>query len=371
MNGLKVFMAPGHYVQGPGALDLVGVKTASLGQRAVVVCDRDIIPLVGERLDRSLHAAGVLTQTYPFSGENTLAMIEQLTARASDHRPDAIVGVGGGRALDAGKGVAHRLHLPFVSVPTIASTDAPAARGIGIYDEEHRPVVVEQMERNPAYVLVDTDIIAKAPPRFLRAGMGDAVAKKFEAEGCWQGGGRTKHMTRPLRSALLIANDCYELLRSHGPAAMRAAEAGRVTDDLEYAVEAALLLSCLAFENGGLWIAHSVVRGLLLVRGAKDALHGDQAAYGTLVQATLEQRPEPEITALRTFLRDVGLPLRLADLGLSDPSDDEIERIAQATAASPYIAVRAKEINVDRVRAAIREVETRSAEEHRARNGNR
>lgn len=364
-------MAAGQYVQGAGALDLVGEKVAALGQRAVVICDRDIIRLFGERINRSIDRAGVDAEIYPFAGENTLSTIEQLTARAREHRPDVAVGVGGGRALDAGKGVAHRLRLPFVSVPTIASTDAPAARGIGIYDEKHQPVVVEQLEHNPAYVLVDTEIIAKAPPRFLRAGMGDAVAKKFEVEGCWRGGGLTKHHARPLRSAVLIANDCYEMLRSHGSAAMRAADSGRVTDDLECAVEAALLLSCLAFENGGLWIAHSVVRGLLLVRGAKDALHGEQAAYGTLVQVTLEQRPEPEVAGLRTFLRDVGLPLRLADLGLGDPTDDEIEAIAQATASSPYIAVRAKEINADRVRSAIREVEARSASELRAQNVNR
>jgi glycerol dehydrogenase len=363
-------MAAGQYVQGPGALDLVGVKTASIGPRAAVVCDRDIIPLVGERLDRSLREAGVAVQTHAFSGENTLATIERLAARTREHGPKAVVGVGGGRALDAGKGVARRLHLPFVSVPTIASTDAPAARGIGIYDEEHRPVVVEQLDHNPAYVLVDTEIIAKAPPRFLRAGMGDAVAKKFEVEGCWRGGGLTKHGARPLRSAVMIANSCYEMLCIHGPAAMRAAESGHVTEDLEGAVEAALLLSCLAFENGGLWIAHSIVRGLLLVRAAKHALHGEQAAYGTLVQATLEQRPEMEIARLRKFLRTVGLPLRLADLGLTDPSGEEIETIVEATAASPYIQVQAKEFDRDRIRRAILEVEARSAREDRASGSN-
>jgi glycerol dehydrogenase len=359
----KIFMAAGQYVQGVGAFDLIGEKAAALGHRAVVICDQDIIPLFGERIDRSMSRAGIVAQTYPFTGENTLSAIEQLTTRAREHRPDVAVGVGGGRALDAAKGAAKRLRLPFVSVPTIASTDAPAARGIGVYDEKHRPVVVEQLEHNPAYVLVDTEIIAKAPPRFLRAGMGDAVAKKFEVEGSWRGGALTKHGTRPLRSAVLIANDCYEMLRNHGPAAMRAAELGRVTNDLEYAVEAALLLSCLAFENGGLWIAHSVVRGLASARGVKDALHGEQVAYGTLVQVTLEQRPEPEVAELRTFLREVGLPLRLIDLGLSDPTDDEIEAIVHATVTSPYIAVQAKEINPDRVRAAIRTVEARSASE--------
>ena len=42
---LKVFMAVGHYVQGPGAFDLVGEKAATLGKRLTVVCDRDVLHL--------------------------------------------------------------------------------------------------------------------------------------------------------------------------------------------------------------------------------------------------------------------------------------------------------------------------------------
>jgi glycerol dehydrogenase len=364
----KVFMAVGHYVQGPGAFDLVGEKAATLGKRLTVVCDRDVLHLLGDRLRRSFERGGVDADVCPFAGEITLSAIDQLTARARSYEPDVVVGVGGGRALDAGKGVARRLRKPFVSVPTVASSDAPASRGIGIYDEAHRPVVVEQLAENPSYVLVDTEVIAKAPARFLRSGIGDAIAKKFEVEGCWAGGGITKHKTRPLRSAVLIANDCYHLLRTHGAAAMRAVEAGMVTDDLEYVVEAAILLSCLAFENGGLWLAHSVVRGLVSARGAKDALHGNQVAYGTLVQMTLESRPEAEITDLMQFFCEVGLPLSLADLGLSDPNDAEIEAITQAASSSPYIQVQAPPINAKRIDSAIRAVEARAAGFDRQRN---
>jgi glycerol dehydrogenase len=157
-------------------------------------------------------------------------------------------------------------------------------------------------------------------------------------------------------------------LRTHGAAAMRAVEAGMVTDDLEYVVEAAILLSCLAFENGGLWLAHSVVRGLVSARGAKDALHGNQVAYGTLVQMTLESRPEAEITDLMQFFREVGLPLSLADLGLSDPNDAEIEAITQAASSSPYIQVQVPPINAKRIDSAIRAVEARAVGFDRQRN---
>lgn len=358
----RMFAAAGHYLQGPGAFDLVGEKAATLGKRLAVICDRDVLGFLGDRLRRSFERAHVDAEIYPFAGEITLNAIEQLAARARGGDPDVVVGVGGGRALDAGKGVARRLRKPFVSVPTVASSDAPATRGIPIYDDQHRPVVVEQLNENPSYVLVDTEVIAKAPPRFLRSGIGDAISKKFEVEGSWAGGGITKHETRPLRSAVLIANDCYHLLRAHGTAAMRAVESGVATDDLEAVIEAATLLSCLAFENGGLWVAHSVVRGLGAMRGAKDASHGEQVSYGTLVQMTLEGRAESEITDLMAFLREVGLPISLAELGLSNVTEVEIEAIAEATSRSPYIQVRRPPITTQQVVNAIHGVEARAAQ---------
>jgi glycerol dehydrogenase len=357
----RSFVGVGHYLQGPGVIDLVGEKAATLGKRLAVICDRDVLGFLGDRLRRSFERGGIEAEIYPFAGEVTFGAIDQLTARARHGAPDVIAGVGGGRALDVGKGVAHRLRKPFVSVPTVASSDAPAARGIAIYDEEHRPVVVEQMDQNPNYVLVDTEVIAKAPARFLRSGIGDAISKKFEVEGSWAGGGITKHKTQPLRSAVLIANDCYRLLRTHGVGAIRAAEAGTVTEDLEAVVEAATLLSCLAFENGGLWVAHSVVRGLGAARGAKDASHGEQVAYGTLVQMTVEGRTEAEITDLMTFLCEVGLPISLAELGLANPTDAEIDAIAEATSTSPYIQVRVPRITTQQVIGAIRDAEARAA----------
>ena len=58
-----------------------------------------------------------------------------------------------------------------------------------MYDASHAMISVDKLPRSPEAVVVDTAIIAKAPARLLRAGIGDAVAKKFEAEGCLMGNG--------------------------------------------------------------------------------------------------------------------------------------------------------------------------------------
>jgi glycerol dehydrogenase len=358
-------MAAGCYIQGPGCLDLVGEEAATLGRRVAVVGDAHVLGLVGARLARSLEAAGLAAAPFPFSGEPTRAAIEALTAQVRGHAPDVVLGAGGGRALDAAKGVARRLACPFISVPTIASTDAPASRGLVVYDDEHRPAVVEQLERNPEFVIVDTALIAAAPAHYLRAGIGDAVAKKFEAEACWAGHGLTKHRTRPLRSALLIADACYQLLRGHGAAAVRAVERGVVTDDLEYTVEAALLLSAMAFENGGLSVAHGMAAALGALPAARDAAHGFHVAYGTLVQLAVEERTDEAVDDLADFLREVGLPTRLADLGVAD-AGAAAQALAADCVAAPYAHHQPRPIDRAVIRAAIERVERRAIAVHNA-----
>jgi glycerol dehydrogenase len=55
-----------------------------------------------------------------------------------------------------------------------------------IYTEDGAFSRYQFFQRNPDLVLVDTTIIAKAPMRFLIAGIGDALSTWFEADACRQ-----------------------------------------------------------------------------------------------------------------------------------------------------------------------------------------
>lgn len=354
---LRVFAACPRYVQGPGALGKLAEIAHGLGRRAAVVVDRHVLEILGSRIRQGFAAPD--DQIVPFAGEITRDAVTALTDRVRGHGCDVVVAAGGGKALDAGKAVALRLEVPVVTVPTIASTDAPASRGIALYDDDHRLILVEQLPTNPAAVVVDTTVIAAAPAHFLRAGIGDAVAKKFEAEGCLAGGGLNKHGTRPLLAGLIAADGCYRVLRKHGAGAMRAAGTGIATEDLEAAVEAAFLLSALGFENTGLSLAHSVTRGLVRARQVKDAPHGYHVAYGLLVQFALEGRAQAEIDDLRGFYRSIGLPVDLAALGMDDVAEEDIEAIAQLTMTSPHINNLGREVTLDLLRTALRSIERR------------
>ena len=333
---IRVFGSPHRYVQGPGALTQLGQWTDRTGGRPVLIIDHAIVDLIMPTL-QAAYEGRPLPPIIAFEGEITFAAIAKLTETARPHAPSAIVGVGGGKALDVAKGVAHTLACPMITVPTIASTDAPTSKAIAVYDDQHRMVAVEQMQRNPELVLVDTNLIAKAPSRFLRAGIGDAIAKKFEAEASRNAGGKTAHGALPSLAGMLLAEGCYVTLREHAVAALQAVEAGSPDAALERVVEACVLLAGLGFENSGLSIAHAMTRGLMAAPSTTRALHGDHVAYGLLVQLVLEGRDPAFLTDLIGFYHSVGLPATLRALGGNDLASDELALIADRSMTAPHV----------------------------------
>ncbi|MCB8882591.1 glycerol dehydrogenase [Acidisoma cellulosilytica] len=335
---MRLFGSPHRYVQGPDVLDDLGRLLLPYGERPLMIIDQFLVERLRARLERAARNAGLDPILMPFGGEITYAAIDRLAAEASNVAVSAVVGIGGGKALDAAKGVSVHLGKPMITVPTIASNDSPTSAAIAVYDDHHVMIAVDRMPRSPDLVLVDTRLIAAAPVHFLRAGIGDAIAKKFEARGCAAGTGNTPFGTRPLITAGVIANACYVTLRSHAAAALGAVGEGRLTDDVEATVEAVILMSGLGFENGGLSIAHSLTRGLVQARGARTAIHGFQVAYGTLVQLAVEDRPPAEIMDMMGFLRGIDLPTCLGELGMRDATSEEIAELARLTLTAPHLA---------------------------------
>ncbi|MGT2453856.1 glycerol dehydrogenase [Cupriavidus basilensis] len=314
---LRMMGFPGQYVQGPGALQQLGGLLAKSGwQRPLVLCDAIVTNKVWPQVAAALESAGLAARHLLFSGECTRAAIAALAAQARENSHDVVVGMGGGKALDTAKGMALALDVPIVICPTVASNDAPTSRVIVLYDDAHRLEGAEFLKSNPAAVIVDTQIIAQAPARFFAAGIGDAISKKFEAAQCKATGRNNVFGTPPLHTALLLANATYDTLVKHGAAAYRAVQDRQANEAVERVVEATVLLSGVGFEGGGLSLAHGLTRGFSAIAALAHTLHGEQVAFGALVQLVVEARPQAEIDELVDLLCAVGLPVTLAGLGL-------------------------------------------------------
>lgn len=355
MSMLRAFGAPHRYIQGPGALaQLEALVSLHRAKRPLIIADSVVKGLLMPQLQAGLGVLAPAATFAEFGGECTADEISRLAQEADTVGSDIIVGVGGGKAIDAAKG-ARILHGgPLVIVPTVASNDSPTSRLVVVYTREHVLHEVRAMAANPDVVLVDTAVLIAAPERFFLAGVGDALSKKFEAAQCLASGGSNFYSARPSLLASTIADTCYDTIRAHAEPALAAVRAGRTDEDFERTVEATILLSGLAFENGGLSIAHSLTRGFSVVPGVASALHGEQVAFGLLVQLILEQRPPEFVAELVAFYGRMGLPRSLHELGLKGDPREAAQKIASDTwERAPYVKALTSPINVERLAAAV------------------
>lgn len=317
----RQFRAPDSYVQGGGVLETAAAHLEPLDvDRALLAGGDTALSTAGEPLLDALADAGVEhAGTVPGVSTATEEQVSAIDRRADGADADLLVGVGGGTAVDAAKAAATRAGLDFVSVPTVASTDAPASSISVLYDGSGAPAGTETRDRPPELVLVDTAVVADAPVRFLRQGIGDALATTFEAEACAASGATTPHDTDPTDAGLVLARRCYEVIERDGVEALAAVGRGEATPAVEATVETALLHSALGFENAGLAGAHSVEIGLRLA-GVTGPPHGTLVGVCTLAQLVWEEHAAREEVA--SLLAALGF-----EYGI--PADADLETAAE------------------------------------------
>jgi glycerol dehydrogenase len=353
---LSVFCSPSRYTQGKNATAALGKEMTGLGVSgpALIVGSRSPIRLLSETWKSTLAEADISYAVHEFGGECSLAEIERIKQVARQQKSQVIVGAGGGKVLDAARAVAGDLNLPCVNCPTVASSDSPCSALSVIYSDDGVVQGSRFHRKNADLVLVDTQVIAQSPPRLLSAGMGDALATWFEAKTCVEGGVKNLRGGLSTRSALALAELCYHTLLADGADALRSVQMKVVTPALERLVEANTLLSGIGFESSGLAAAHAIHNGLTTVKATHDYLHGEKVAFGLLTQLVLEGQPRSVVHRVLEFATEVGLPITLADIGLTELPQEDLQKIAiRATAENDTIHNEPFEVSPDMVADAI------------------
>lgn len=337
------FRAPSTYIQGQGILNYIGKLVRRYGKKAIVLSDSDVKRIVGGTIEESLKKFGVDYVYVIFNRECSWQEINRVTKIALENNADMVIGAGGGKTLDTAKAVAIPNDLAAIMVPTIASTDAPTSAVSVIYTEPYPGEFVEVINyyKNPDMVIVDTSVVAKAPARFLAAGMGDASSHYWETRALFQANKpgyvfmdyEDKKGLEPLKSFDLphyIAKLLWEILQKHGIAAMQAARLKIVTPSLEQVVYANTLLSGLAFENGGTGFAHAIGNSLSVLEKKMKPLqyHGEMVAFGTLVEILVEGTLEQVVEFIK-WAHSVGLPVTFEEMGVREVTDEDLYKVAE------------------------------------------
>lgn len=328
----RVIASPGEYVQGKGELGELASHYGRLGSKgAYVLVDRFIYDTYPGEITSSFEREGVPYEAVVFGGECSDVEIRRHVEALGD--ADVVIGIGGGKTLDTAKGVAHYAGIPDIIVPTAASTDAPCSRLAVLYTETHEFDRYLPLDANPSVVVVDTDVIAHAPVRFLMAGIGDALATYYEADACRRSNAVTMVGGHVSLGAFALATLCRDTLLADGLKAKAAAESHVVTPALENVIEANTYLSSVGFESSGLAAAHAIHDGLTVLEGTHRYLHGEKVAFGTVCQLILENKPADELARIVRFLHACDLPVCLHDLDIDDCTDEELLRAAEGACA--------------------------------------
>lgn len=336
---------PGRYIQGPGALSSLPGELERLGTKAIALADTNALAAIEKALPEAGRHGITLIPTPPVC---TMQKIEDTLAQIRRADADIIIGLGGGKVIDLGRATAGKYAdekkqvIPFVSVPTVAASDAPCSSLAVIYDEQDRVVKDLFVKRPPALVVVDSDIIIRAPIRTFIAGIGDALATRYEAESCLASGAHNFCGGQSTTLAQLAAENCKNVLFSHARQAVEDGKRQALTRCFEKVLEANILLSGIGFESVGVASAHAIHHGIAELpdhyHQAHNKMHGEKVAFGVLVSMILNQKPDQEIQDVVSLCKDIGLPTRLADFGISPDDRHALETIAnRATAAGEII----------------------------------
>lgn len=318
---VSLSVAPAQVIRGWGVLSQVGATIAQIGHRPFVVGGIQSLVAVQPQLASLLERSSLQSAQASYNpdcSEDTLATLHQA---AAVHQADFIVGVGGGKALDTAKLLAHQCRLPIVTIPTSAATCAAWTALSNVYSDQGAFLYDVALPRCPDLLILDYELIQTAPPRTLVAGIGDALAKWYEASVSSGHSQQTLiigavQQARVLRD-ILLQKSLTALQNSGGEA-------------WQEVVDATVLLAGVIGGLGGAQCrtvaAHAVHNGLTHLTASHDSLHGEKVAYGILVQLRLEELVQGNQLAatarqqLLKFYGEIGLPTSLQDLRLTQCS---------------------------------------------------
>jgi len=305
------------YSCGPDVYVQVPVQCASRGTRVLLIGGPKALRAARGKLQNALAGSDlVLLDGELFPGECTDAQIERYASQARQLHAEMIFGMGGGKALDTAKGAALQAQLPVFTFPTIASTCAASSALSVVYREDRSFEKFLYLPKPAEHIFIDPQIIADAPDKYLRAGMGDTIGKYFE---CWLSARGDELDYRNLLGRK-ISDLCHEPLLQYGPQALEDCRAHRISPALVQAVLAVVistgLVSVLVKDEYNGAVAHSLYYALCTLPGfEQNHLHGDVVAYGVLVQLLIDQQPE-KAAEVKGLLRKLGIQTTMKELGI-------------------------------------------------------
>jgi glycerol dehydrogenase-like iron-containing ADH family enzyme len=312
-------IAPAQVLRGHHAIAQAAEAIAGFGQRPLIIGGDRSLPLTLEALNPIFDRYQLQFAQASYGADCSEMSLTTLRQAVQSHHADFIIGTGGGKALDAAKLIAHQTHLPIVTIPTSGATCAAWTALSNVYSDNGAFLYDVSLDRCPDLLILDYHLIQSAPKRTLIAGIGDAIAKWYEAS-VSSGHSDQTFMIAAVQQARVLR----DILLQKSLTALQ--EPGSET--WQEVVDATVLLAGVIGGIGGAQCrtvaAHAIHNGLTHVAASHGTLHGEKVAFGILAQLRLEEMVQGNQLAatarqqLLKFYTDLGLPQTLNDLGMGE-----------------------------------------------------
>ncbi len=166
-------------------LDYLGIIKGTLlvvsGSSRTKEISLDIVKPIIER-------EGMISEQMEINSVNKfLDELPEYLHKVKDLDVKMIIGVGGGKIIDATKIIALITNKRFISIPTNASHDGLSSPVISFLLALHleSKYNIKPIMKAPVAIIADIELIMKSPPKSLIAGVGDLIAKKTAVKD-WQ-----------------------------------------------------------------------------------------------------------------------------------------------------------------------------------------
>ncbi|MEO0141862.1 MAG: iron-containing alcohol dehydrogenase [candidate division WOR-3 bacterium] len=315
-------------------------------KRGLILGDEITFKIGGDQIARLLKKYGVLMikEKVSRSDEATVKKIEKIIKRV---RPDLVIGFGGGKVLDVGKLTAGRSKIKFISIPTTLSNDGIASPVSVITNE--RGIPISHRTRPPYGVIVDLNIIKKAPLRHLRAGVGDLISNLSAVFDCRLAQQKKRDNVKPE-----ILN-----LAEIGPKRILGCKGKIKSDKFLSLLTDGLIKSGLAMCLSGSskpasGSEHKISHSMDYLYPGRKALHGEQVGIATIFTMALQKNSY--LKSVIKLYRRIKFPQRVSHLGISNKEFVQVVINARKIRPGRYTILEEKKPSPDSIKSIVKAV---------------
>ncbi len=316
----------GRYICGFDVLETVGGEVSLCAKKVFIIGGPTALSLTKERLTEGFERAGIEFAFAEYTGFCSHGPAQEYAKAALDFGAQAIIGVGGGRAMDFSKLCGVYAKLPTYTVPTSLSTCAAFTTLSVMYDESGRTVGNYYLEEEVRGIFVDYDIMIHQPVRLVASGIMDALAKYVEIKNGHKEAD-SENFNIDLLTASVLAKHTYDTIltyREEACACIKRHEFSRAVENIIFAcLPVTGMISGISKGFGQSALGHELYYQLRtkFTKEALSYLHGEVVAIGLLTQLVYNTE-EDQLDGFAAMMREMGMPTSLPGIGIAPTKEN-------------------------------------------------